>query len=163
MSVSLRSRFIETTLSYLDQPATPFFGRRVPVGPEGDMSCSGFICWIADELELSRPISKYTGMPVRTSREMFYYWGHPINNTEAREGDLVFFSKRGTNISHVGVYLGDGMYIHSPGISNGKVEITRIDEFKPRVFKSSKYYGERTGKEYDIVFTQNPVGFNRIL
>ena len=37
---------------------------------------------------------------------------------EAKEGDLVFFKIRKNKISHVGIYLGDGTFIHSP--STGK-------------------------------------------
>ena len=36
-----------------------------------------------------------------------------------RRGDLVFFDEEGKKSSHVGIYLGDGRFVHAP--SSGKV------------------------------------------
>ena len=36
-----------------------------------------------------------------------------------KKGDLVFFNTRGYGINHVGIYIGNGRFIHAPGI--GKV------------------------------------------
>ena len=41
------------------------------------------------------------------------------HNTEARRGDLAFFDEEGKKSSHVGIYLGDGRFVHAP--SSGKV------------------------------------------
>ena len=32
---------------------------------------------------------------------------------DLREGDLVFFNYTGKGVSHVGLYLGDGKYVHA--------------------------------------------------
>lgn len=162
MSLLSRMQFAEAALKYLGYSSTTFISRYRPVGPNDDMSCSGFICWISDELGLTRPLSKFTEKPVRTSREMFYYWGYPINMEEAEKGDLVFFSNNGALITHVGIYLGDETYVHSPGVKNGKIKISRVDEFKPSFFNDGHYYYRRTEEYFDIVFRQNPVGFSRI-
>ncbi len=41
--------------------------------------------------------------------------GDPIKLSELQQGDLVFFATRGRGkVSHVGIYIGDGQFIHAP-------------------------------------------------
>lgn len=49
----------------------------------------------------------------RTSREQFATSEYVKNHKELEEGDLVFFKIRTRDISHVGVYLGDGKFVHA--------------------------------------------------
>jgi cell wall-associated NlpC family hydrolase len=37
-----------------------------------------------------------------------------IPRAQAQKGDLVFFNTQGRRISHVGIYLGDGRFVHAP-------------------------------------------------
>jgi cell wall-associated NlpC family hydrolase len=37
-----------------------------------------------------------------------------IPRAQAQKGDLVFFNTRGRRVSHVGIYLGDGRFVHAP-------------------------------------------------
>ena len=60
----------------------------------------------------------------RTAREQ-YNESEKITKKEMQEGDLVFFNTRG-GVSHVGVYLGDGYFVHAS--TNNGVMISRIDE-----------------------------------
>jgi len=46
--------------------------------------------------------------------------GRPVNGEGLRPGDLVFFNTRNKPRSHVGIYIGDGRFIHAP-TTNGKV------------------------------------------
>ena len=48
-----------------------------------------------------------------------------------REGDLLFFDQEGRKKSHVGIYLGNGRFIHAPS-SGGKV---RIDSMNAEYWK----------------------------
>lgn len=77
------------------------------------MDCSGFVktCAFLNGLILTRDASQmaYTGQ--RYSSTDYHDW---------RPGDLLFFGKPATNekkarISHVGLYLGNGRFIHSMG------------------------------------------------
>lgn len=74
----------------------------------------------------------------RTSREQYNFTDR-ISRDELKEGDLVFFNTRG-RISHVGVYLAKGYFIHSSS-SNGVI-ISSMNE---------SYYAERyagAGRSY---------------
>ncbi len=48
-----------------------------------------------------------------------------------REGDLLFFDQEGKKKSHVGIYIGNGRFIHAPS-SGGKV---RIDSMNAEFWK----------------------------
>jgi cell wall-associated NlpC family hydrolase len=78
--------------------------------------CSGFVKYVFGAFDFSLPHS---------SREQFK-WCKPIKDEEAQPGDLVFFRIWGKHISHVGIYLGNHLFIHSP--SRGKrVSISSLD------------------------------------
>ena len=69
----------------------------------------------------------------RTSREQ-YQVGKPLPRADLAEGDLVFFDITGRNrVSHVGIYVGSGQFIHAPG--RGKT--IRMDSL------SNSYYAPR--------------------
>jgi cell wall-associated NlpC family hydrolase len=40
--------------------------------------------------------------------------GMPIKLKELEPGDLVFYNTRNKPYSHVGIYLGDGRFLHAP-------------------------------------------------
>lgn len=63
----------------------------------------------------------------RTAREQ-YSWAEPVVRSQLQSGDLVFFNTTG-RYSHVGVYLGDGTFIHaaSDGPKTGVI-ISSLDE-----------------------------------
>ena len=57
-----------------------------------------------------------------------------VSTAQRLAGDLVFFSYGGGDISHVGIYLGGGAFIHAT--SNGGVKISYFDGYY-----SSTYVG----------------------
>jgi cell wall-associated NlpC family hydrolase len=65
------------------------------------------------------------GYPIpRTSEDQFRA-AHKIALADATAGDLVFFQDQ-AKLSHVGIYLGDGLFVHAP--ANGQqVSVARID------------------------------------
>ena len=74
----------------------------------GGTSPSGFDC-----SGLVQYVCKKVGVSVnRTSRDQ-YKNGVAVSKSNLQPGDLVFFSK-GSSISHVGIYAGNGQVIHSP-------------------------------------------------
>jgi murein DD-endopeptidase len=52
----------------------------------------------------------------------------PVKVSGLRRGDLLFFDQEGKKNSHVGIYLGDGQFVHAP--SSGKnVRRDRLDGY----------------------------------
>ena len=50
----------------------------------------------------------------------------PVKLAELRRGDLLFFNQEGKKYGHVGIYIGDGKFVHAP--SSGKsVRSDRLD------------------------------------
>ena len=84
------------------------------------LDCSGFVFLsFMEGLNYAVP---------RTSESM-YAWAEKINTEELAPGDLVFFITSGQRISHVGIYTGDGGFIHSASRGpNTGVIYSRLDE-----------------------------------
>jgi hypothetical protein len=75
----------------------------------------------------------------RSSKEQ-YRVGTPIRRSQLSQGDLVFFATSGgRRVSHVGIYVGKGRFIHAPG--RGKK--IRTELLTKRYFKT-RYVGART-------------------
>jgi cell wall-associated NlpC family hydrolase len=53
-------------------------------------------------------------------------------------GDLVFFDTSGKGISHVGIYVGEGRFVHAPN-HGGRVRLDHLDD---RYWKS-RFRGAR--------------------
>ncbi len=60
----------------------------------------------------------------RTSQAQFNA-ARKISLAQAAEGDLLFFQDQ-EKLSHVGIYLGDGQFVHAPS-SGDTVRVARID------------------------------------
>jgi cell wall-associated NlpC family hydrolase len=57
--------------------------------------------------------------------------GFKIKSSQLREGDLVFYNTNNQAFSHVGIYLGNGRFIHAPSSGgNVRVEDMKLDYWK---------------------------------
>jgi cell wall-associated NlpC family hydrolase len=97
--------------------------------PENGFDCSGFVRYV---------FQKSLGHPLpRTSQEMSQA-GEPLEADQLRPGDLVFFNTQRQPFSHVGIYLGEDRFVHSP--SSGKaIAIVNMREN----YWQSRYNGAR--------------------
>ena len=50
----------------------------------------------------------------------------PIPLTALQAADLLFFDTQGTRFGHVGIYLGDGRFVHAPSPRTGRVIISSV-------------------------------------
>lgn len=57
----------------------------------------------------------------------------PIHRQELKAGDLVFFNTLGPRYSHVGIYIGDGRFVHSPRSgAHIRIENFRVNYWQQR-------------------------------
>lgn len=61
----------------------------------------------------------------RTAHEQYSFAKH-IENTEIREGDLVFFKSGRASVSHVGLYIGNYKFVHAA--TSGGVMISDLND-----------------------------------
>lgn len=88
--------------------------------PNG-FDCSGFTMYIYKQFGFS--------LPHTASGQMAY--GEKVSKDELKPGDLVFF--RDTSItskaaSHVGVYIGDGQFVHASSSRTGYVKVSNLTD-----------------------------------
>lgn len=62
----------------------------------------------------------------RTAAQQYTNNGTSVAKSDLQPGDLVFFSSSSQSVGHVGIYIGDGEFIHSSS-GAGKVITTSID------------------------------------
>lgn len=85
--------------------------------PDGGFDCSGLVNYVfRDMLDLRLP---------RSSLELAAYQGPRIPSDRLAAADLVFFGSSG-NVSHVGIYVGEGRFVHAPS-TGGTVRLDRLD------------------------------------
>ena len=97
--------------------------------PSQGFDCSGLVRYAAEQsLGLKLP---------RRSAEMARL-GESVKRAELERGDLVFFNTRGQRFSHVGIYLGDGNFVHAP--STGST--VRVESMS-KAYWQKRYNGAR--------------------
>ncbi|MRR51380.1 MAG: peptidoglycan endopeptidase [Rhodocyclaceae bacterium] len=122
------STSVQTTLD----SALDLIGIRYKRGgnsPETGFDCSGFVRHVFKE-----------GMGIylpRSSKEIAKT-SEEVDKQELQPGDLVFFNTMRRAFSHVGIYLGDNKFVHSPR-AGGKV---RIEDLRERYW-TKRFNGAR--------------------
>lgn len=85
--------------------------------PEAGFDCSGLVGYVfRTALGIDLP---------RVSREMAQD-GVKVERTALVPGDLVFFGRRGKRVDHVGIYIGEGRFLHAPR-SGRDVTVSQLD------------------------------------
>jgi cell wall-associated NlpC family hydrolase len=116
---SARNDVAMVALALLDTPYV--WGGR---GPATGFDCSGLVAHVLRE---------GSGLRVQGSAADLGRLSRPIDRGELQPGDLVFFNTLGARHSHVGVYVGDGRFVHASNPRTG----VRIDAL------NNRYYAQR--------------------
>jgi cell wall-associated NlpC family hydrolase len=86
--------------------------------------------------------------PIRHANEFWDCYGIPVHDECRRPGDLIFFSRRGSFPTHIGIVRDEESYIHAPGTNESKIEV------KPISYEAiAKRSLERQ------FYARNPIGF----
>jgi cell wall-associated NlpC family hydrolase len=93
-------------------------------GPAMGFDCSGLVTHVYKEA---------AGMKLRGTSADLGRLSRPVDTASLQAGDLVFFNTLGARHSHVGVYVGDGRFVHASNERTG----VRIDHL------SNRYYAKR--------------------
>ncbi len=106
----------------LVESAKKFLGVRYRYGgssPSRGFDCSGFVYYL---------LSRYGIRAPHSAAELFKM-GKPVSRSDLKPGDLVFFKNtaRRRGITHVGIYIGNGKFIHSSS-GRGRVTITNLSD-----------------------------------
>ena len=100
----------DATVQALMEEAARYLGYPYVWGgstPDTSFDCSGFVCWVYTN-------SGVHNLP-RTTAQGIYNQCTPVSPSEAKAGDIIFFTGTYNSpgaVSHVGIYCGDGVMIH---------------------------------------------------
>ena len=98
---------------------------------ETGVDCSGLVRLVWQKLGLGLASLPRTAASMATLRL-------PVSLSDIKPGDLVFFNTLGRNFSHVGVYLGEGRFLHA---SSGQRRVT-LSSLSERYFRE-RFEGAR--------------------
>jgi len=95
------------------------------------MDCSGFVRAVYNLCGVSIP---------RNSRDQ-YRAGESVPKELLKDGDLVFFGAAADKINHVGIYVGNGRFVHAPRRGED-IRTSSIDEsyFEKRFVGARRYF-----------------------
>ena len=125
------SAYNDATFAQLMREAEKYIGFPYVWGgssPSTSFDCSGFVCWAYTH-------SGVYNLP-RTTAQGIYNQCAPISRSEAKPGDLVFFTKTYVSsepVTHIGIYVGEGQMLHC----GDPIKYASIDTN----YWTSKFYG----------------------
>lgn len=93
--------------------------------PEAGLDCSGMVSYV---------FSQAAGLRLAGSAADMAKRGRPVEIADMKPGDLVFFNTLDRPRSHVGIYIGDGRFVHAPS-SKGEARV-RTDSLRQGWFAS---------------------------
>lgn len=121
----LRAELVRTALSFIG----------VPYRWGGTDDAKGFDC-----SGLTMVSYRLNGLDLPRSSMQQFDSGHPLESSQLQPGDLVFFATRGGDrVSHVGMFIGEGQFVHAPR-SGQKVRTAHLSE----AFYQRSYLGARS-------------------
>ena len=86
--------------------------------PEAGLDCSGMVSYVYRQAAGLRLTGSAADMAKR---------GRTVAPDRIQPGDLVFFNTSNRPYSHVGIYVGDGRFVHAPS-SRGQVRTDSLTE-----------------------------------
>ena len=107
-------------------------GRRYRLGgtsPERGFDCSGLVKYVLNAFKVEVP---RTSLAQSRAGDAI-----PRDPGQLRPGDLVLFGRPKDGVSHVGIYVGNGRFVHASSVA-GRVVESRIDRRPSATIKTFK-------------------------
>lgn len=102
-------------LRALDLIGTPY--RMGGHRPETGLDCSGLVRYVYKQTH---------GIDLPHNARQISLQGEPVEPGDLRPGDLVFFNTLGRPFSHVGIYKGEGKFVHASSRRDRKVTLSDL-------------------------------------
>lgn len=119
----LGGQIVATAKQYLGVPYV--YGGASPNG----FDCSGLVYYV---------YGQYGYKIQRVATAQYKSNGTAVSKSDLQPGDLVFFSNDTGSIGHVGMYIGDGQFIHASS-GKGQVVISELDSY----YYAEHYFGAK--------------------
>lgn len=102
--------------------------------PKTGFDCSGFVGWVYQQVTVA-PLP-------RTAAAIFSLGAPKVERSAWSKGDLLFYRIRGNRVSHVGMYIGGGKFIHATRAGQPlRVESTELPYWKARFAGAKRLLG----------------------
>lgn len=98
--------------------------------PQSGFDCSGLVVYVFREIA-------GVALP-RTTQDMYALGLGDVRRDRLQGGDLVFFNTSGRDVSHVGIYVGEGRFVHAPN-EGGTVRL----DYLSNVYWNAHYLGAK--------------------
>lgn len=155
MPENIREKVVEIARSYIGTPTKKYMKGHPEIGmtAEDGFNCSGFVTHVLNEAGLHVP--QYVGMDnelrdIRHANEYLEHYGFVVHEDSVKRGDLVFFSKTGEFVTHMGIMVSEDAYIHASS--------------KRKFVKETKIVHQaidNPNSDYRL-YTHNPVGYKAL-
>lgn len=97
--------------------------------PETGFDCSGFVRYVFQQA---------ANLTLPHGARAISQLGQTIPVEQMQPGDLVFFNTLKSAFSHVGIYLGDGRFIHAPSSGGGIHVVNMNDNYWAQRFNGAR-------------------------
>ena len=97
--------------------------------PDSGFDCSGFVRYV---------FQQSMGIALPRSAAEISRVGDQISETDLQPGDLVFYNTMSRAFSHVGIYMGNGKFIHSPRTGKSVQVVSMRDSYWEKRFNGAR-------------------------
>jgi cell wall-associated NlpC family hydrolase len=117
--------------------------------PKGGFDCSGFVRYVLAALQISLPRTAHQQASVGAIV--------PKDTTSLKPGDLLTFG-RGTKVTHIGIYVGDGRYVHASPKAGRVIETSLSRSTSPlvKIWRGGRRLLADAGGAPDSLASPNP-------